>query len=226
MEIFCRHFHAHPLIPDRDGTFKTSEAIHRDCVAEMYRVRGYYRLWSYLFVNPGQWELWARSANPLEILVLKTTMIVESHWRVLKHDYLRRFNRPRIDLMIWVLIKCEIPDACNRLEAIQRGEFRKYKISWREPFKKQWKEKANEVVDGERIKKYHTDPNMWVCGCDALLISQFLVCKHLIHCCEPIANPGRFFEQIQRRRSTPFWSDNELILRREYDHRGKAVLIK
>jgi hypothetical protein len=195
MEIFCRHFHAHPLIPDRDGTFKTSEAIHRDCVAEMYRVRGYYRLWSYLFVNPGQWELWARSANPLEILVLKTTMIVESHWRVLKHDYLRRFNRPRIDLMIWVLIKCEIPDACNRLEAIQRGEFRKYKISWREPFKKQWKEKANEVVDGERIKKYHTDPNMWVCGCDALLISRFLVCKHLIHCCEPIANPGRFLSR-------------------------------
>ena len=50
--------------------------------------------------------------------------------------------------------------------------------------------KASKAVDGERIKKYHTDLNR----CDAFLTSRFLVNKHLIHCYEPIANPGRFFE--------------------------------
>jgi hypothetical protein len=47
------------------------------------------------------------------------------------------------------------------------------------------RKKLVEIVDGERIKKYHTDR--------CFSHQRFLVCKHLIHCCEPIAN--RFFEQ-------------------------------
>jgi hypothetical protein len=120
--MICRHFNAHSLIPDRNGTLRTADVIHRESASrlsatEMYhwcKTRDYYRPWAYLFVNwyqSGQWELWARSANPREIPVLKTTMIVESHWRRLKHDYLHRFNRPRIDLVIvWVLISRVILD--------------------------------------------------------------------------------------------------------------------
>lgn len=106
LEIFCRHYNAHPLISDHNGTYRSPENIHRECITEMYswcRARNYFRLWAYLYFNwykPGQWELWARSANTKEIPVLKTTMIVESHWRKIKHDYLHRFNRPRIDLVV------------------------------------------------------------------------------------------------------------------------------
>src|SRR5258708_5708098 len=68
--------------------------------------------------NPKQWKLWARSVNEKEIPVLKTTMIVESHWRKLKHDYLHRFNRPRIDLVICVLLSRLIPSAITRMHSL------------------------------------------------------------------------------------------------------------
>ncbi|KAL1989584.1 hypothetical protein VTN49DRAFT_6781 [Thermomyces lanuginosus] len=120
LEIMRRHFHLHPLIPDENGTFKSAETIHRECAAEMYtwcKARGYYRLWAYLFTSwysEGQWKLWARSAEPNSIPTVKTTMIVESHWRILKHNYLHRFNRPRVDLVVGILITRVIPDAIHK----------------------------------------------------------------------------------------------------------------
>ncbi|CAG8483073.1 17212_t:CDS:1 [Dentiscutata erythropus] len=43
------------------------------------------------------------------ISVLKTTMIVKSHWRLIKHNYLHKFNKPRVDLLMWVLAERLIP---------------------------------------------------------------------------------------------------------------------
>ena len=34
LDIFSRHFNSHPLIPDRDGIYRSAERIHRDCAAE------------------------------------------------------------------------------------------------------------------------------------------------------------------------------------------------
>lgn len=113
LEIFSRHYNAHPLITDQNGTYRSSEDIHRQCATEMYawcRARNYFRLWAYVWINwcrPGRWELWARAANPHEIPVLKTTMIVEGLWRALKHEYLHRFNRPRIDLVLFICLRPE-----------------------------------------------------------------------------------------------------------------------
>lgn len=63
LKIFCRHYNAHPLIPDHNGTYRSSEDIHREYATEMYtwyRARNYFRLWAYLYVNwyrSGQWKL-------------------------------------------------------------------------------------------------------------------------------------------------------------------------
>jgi hypothetical protein len=161
--------------------------------------RGYYRLWAYLYVNwycPEQWQRWARAAHPAEIPVVKTTMIAESHWRTLKHDYLHRFNRPRVDLVVWILISRVVPDAVHRLKAISNGEFRVFKARWREAFKKAWKNEARKVVDPEKLKEHHTDPIKWVCGCKSFLYSRFLLCKHIVSCFEPPAS--EFFDHVQR----------------------------
>ena len=107
VKIFLRHFNMHFLIPDQNGTYRSPEGIHRACAAEMYnwcRPRNYFRLRAYFWVI-----LWGRSSNPREIPVLKTTMILESHWRKVKHDYLHRFNPPRIDIVTWVLLSSVIP---------------------------------------------------------------------------------------------------------------------
>ena len=110
LDIFRRNFKMHSMIPDQNGTYRTKHQIYLDCINEIYiwcHVRNYFRLWAYLFVNwyaPEQWKLWVRSVNPDSLPVLKTTMITESHWRKIKHDYLHRFNRPRIDLVCWVIV--------------------------------------------------------------------------------------------------------------------------
>ena len=154
LNMVCRHFNAHSSIPDQNGTFRTPETIHSESASELYswcKARGCFRLWSYMIVNwyrPGQWELWARSANPAEIPVLKTTMIVESYWRKIRHDFLHRFNRPRIDLVLWVLVSRVIPSTSGRLKAIMARDYREATSSWRKDFKKQWKELTNWVPEG------------------------------------------------------------------------------
>jgi hypothetical protein len=220
LEIFCRHFNLHPLIPDLNRTCKSSKTLHRECAAEMYtwcKARGYYRLWAYLYINwycDEQWKLWARAADPDEIPVVKTTMIAESHWRTLKHDYLHRFNRPRVDLVVWILTSRVLTDAVHRMTAISCGQFRVLKARWREAFKKQWKKESSKAVDLEKLKEYHTNAVNWVCACKSFLHSRFLLCKHIVYCFEPPS--PEFFETVRRQTIYPFWADERLILRPEY----------
>ena len=222
LQMFCRHFNAHPLIPDRNGIFYTPESIHRNSAREMYewcKAKNYFRLWAYLFVNwyrSEQWELWARASNARYIPVLKTTMIVESHWRKLKHDFLHRFNRPRIDLVVWVLISRVIPDAIVRMKALKTGNRRRATAAWRKAFKREWKVLLGKEGGPESIQKYHTDPQRWTCACEAYIASRFLMCKHILHCYEPITDPIRFFGHVRRQRSCPFWVSDQLVLRPEY----------
>ncbi|KAJ6038021.1 ATP-dependent DNA helicase PIF1 [Penicillium canescens] len=223
LEIFCRHFNLHPLIPDSNGTYKCSTTLHRECAAEIHtwcKARGYYRLWAYLYVNwycPNQWKLWARAADSTEIPVVKTTIIVESHWRTLKHDYLHRFNRPRVDLVVWVLASRVLPDAIHRMKAISSGQFRIFKARWREAFKKQWRREASKTVDPDKLKEYHTSPVNWVCSCKSFLHSRFLICKHIVHCFES-PSPD-FFETVSRQTVYPFWKDERLVLLPEFASR-------
>lgn len=222
LSMFDRHCNAHPFIPDKNGTLRTSEVIHQESASEMYRwcrIRGYYRLWAYLYVNwykAEQFEMWARSANGSQIAVLKTTMIVESHWRKIKHDHLHRFNRPRIDMVIWVMIARILPDIARRLQAIQDGNFRIASSSWRKGFKANWKFLSQKDVNRESLKKYYTDPASGTCACDSFLLSRFLICKHLVHCFEDIVDMARFADTVSRSRSLPFWRNPQLQLRDDF----------
>ena len=94
LAIFSRYYNALPQIPDLNGTFQSSAVINRECANEMYlwcRAQNFFRLWAYMSVNwyrYEQWKLWARSTNADEIPILKTTMIVKSHWQRIKYDFL------------------------------------------------------------------------------------------------------------------------------------------
>lgn len=86
LSMFSRHFNSHTSIRDCNDTFQSLQAI---------------------WYGTGQWELWARWYNPVEMPMLETTMIVEPHQRKIKHDHLHRFNRTCIDLVIQILkFKC------------------------------------------------------------------------------------------------------------------------
>ena len=222
LDIFSRHFNSHPLIPDQNGIYRSAERIYGDSAAEIYhwcRSKNYFRLWAYLWVNwyqPDQWRLWARSFNEEEIPILKTTMILESHWRRIKHDYLHRFNRPRIDLVVWVLLSRLIPNALARMHALLQRNHRQATASWRRDFKVEWKKLNQWQTEPSRLQQYHTDPVRWTCGCPYFLSSRFLSCKHILSCYEPVFDSVDFFRTVQRHRKFPFWTHQQLVLRPQY----------
>jgi hypothetical protein len=99
VEKFRIHLHQHPQIPlnDEHHSRLTSKEIHHRAVKDMYDFcfqNNLSQVWAYLWnrwYTPEQWVLWARSADT-PIYVLKTTMVVESLWRNLKHQNLQEFN--------------------------------------------------------------------------------------------------------------------------------------
>lgn len=65
-------------------------------------------LWAYMWKEwycAERWVLWMRAGCENKISVLKTTMIVESHWKVLKRDFLYKFFRPQLDLVVFIITK-------------------------------------------------------------------------------------------------------------------------
>src|SRR5205085_10514129 len=71
-------------------------------------------------------------------------MIIESHWKVLKHDYLYRFHRPPLDYVVYVLCEKLLPAQCNRFYQLSIGRIYPH---WWEDFKKEWKQCVLKSVD-------------------------------------------------------------------------------
>ena len=210
------HLNAHPMIPDRNGVRHSPAEIHSRSATEAYewcKLHNLPRLWAYLFVNwyrLDQWVLWGRSVNPGQIPILKTTMILESHWTKLKHQYLHNFNRPRIDLVSWILTSRVIPEAMYRWQALANSNDDRNKAGWRKAFKFEWNKLRKTGCEREKQTKYQTDPNIWVCGCEYYLTRRFLLCKHLVHACQPLTNNVEFFSDVRRRRTAPFLSHPQI----------------
>jgi hypothetical protein len=127
ISLFEKHLHYHPLIPDTNGNFLTSTEIWRISVKEMYDfcfTNNLKNVWAYLWTNwyeKNMWVLWARSAVATEICIFRTTMLMESHWKVVKRDYLPKFFRPRLDLVIYIIVSRLIPHHQQQFNKYKRG---------------------------------------------------------------------------------------------------------
>lgn len=119
-------------------------------------------------------------------------------------------------MVVWVLLSRSIPQGLSKMKAIQDCYHRKGVASWRKKFKQQWKKISSQRVDEESLKKYHTNAATWTCGCEAFLMSRFLICKHIIYCYKDLEDPNSFFRTVSRQRSSPFWAHPQLILRSEF----------
>jgi SWIM zinc finger. len=148
IEKFRRHLHLHPEIPlnDKTGTFLTANEIHRGAVKDIYEFcfqKDLAQVWAYLWNRwycETQWTLWARVACDA-IPRLKTTMIVESLWKQIKRRDLHQFNRPRLDLVTYVVLKNLLPHIRQKIEYMKglRREGRPMGLaSWQKSFKKDW----------------------------------------------------------------------------------------
>ncbi|EAU90664.2 hypothetical protein CC1G_03933 [Coprinopsis cinerea okayama7 len=208
-----KHYCAHPLIPGESGP--TTTEIKRWAVSQMYMYcisNELPEVWAYLWENwyrEGRWELWARSVHS-QIPVLKTTMILEAHWRRIKRDFLNKFHMPRCDLLAWILVTKLAPTYYRKLARVftDTGRYREL-ASWRKDFKKRWRALETRPITQPMNDAYRPDVALWVCTCPSFATSRFLLCKHLIQRVHPV--PALFFAEVKRARTTPFWSHSTLI---------------
>ncbi|KAF7300749.1 SWIM-type domain-containing protein [Mycena kentingensis (nom. inval.)] len=217
LTMMQQHSFAHPLIPG--DCAPSAEAIRYWAVDQLYKFCVKYNLrgpWAYLWENwyrLGRWELWTRAAHST-IPRLRTTMICESHWRLIKEDYLPHFHSPRVDMLAWVLVKklgSTYVDKLNKLMTRSVRVIVEDLPSWRKTFRTQWRNlELRDVAMQARVDHvYRPNVDDWVCSCPAFKISRFLICKHLVQLVRHV--PTRFFREAQRNRTTPFWKHRHLI---------------
>ncbi|CAG8848878.1 13948_t:CDS:2, partial [Gigaspora margarita] len=108
----------------------------------------------------------------------KTNMMIESHWKVLKHCYLHRFNRPRLDYLVWIIYSRVLPDQTTHFQQISLG---RATPKWFDEFKKSWNQLATKPIADSVEERYAINLDYWLCSCPSFLRSRFLICKHLIH---------------------------------------------
>ena len=61
-------------------------------------------------------------------------MFVESHWKVLKRDFLYKFFHPRLDLVVFIIMEQVVPHSQRKFEQIFVAK--REKANWRKTFKK------------------------------------------------------------------------------------------
>ena len=205
-ELVKKHANMHPLIPVAKNTFLSFREIYRLSVQEAYDFcysRNLVHLWGYLWINwynEKDWKLFARSSYYAAMPLARTTMITESHWRVLKYNYKYNYNRPRLDGLTHILVEKLLPDFKSK--HVQYNGKRSFP-SWWQAFKKDWRMAARREIQPGMEERHHIDENNWVCSCGAFLRSRYLICKHLVH-----KKDGKHFiptfSQTRRRHDYPF----------------------
>ncbi len=103
-------------------------------------------------------------------------MLTESHWKVIKRDYLPKFFRPQLDLVAYIMITHLIPHNEIMFKKYLNG---REQPSWRKDFKHNWKELSKREIS-QRFN-YFIDLEKWICNCLYFLTNRFFLCKHLIN---------------------------------------------
>ena len=127
----------------------------------------------------------------------------------MKGDYLHHFSLPRVDLLAWVLITKLAPTYYRKLEVMlnDMGRFRELP-KWRKDFKFEWQKAMRTAITMPLNERYRPDVKRFVCTCPQFVISRFLICKHLVQLFHPVS--ARFFLEVTRNRTLPFWSHSSL----------------
>lgn len=114
--------------------------IHHDSAQEVYNFCEKHQLsdtWTYLYhiwyaVN--MWKLWARSVVEH---IPNSTVMIESHWRVLRRNHLYLNNRSRLDYLVYVIIQKQCTDLLYDYE--QKVVFRRDIYQCERDFQKEWR---------------------------------------------------------------------------------------
>ncbi|KAI9136019.1 hypothetical protein BKA69DRAFT_1034050 [Paraphysoderma sedebokerense] len=187
MDIMERHYHYHTKIPvhrNAQNVTLSREQIWTICVNEMYdfcRLNQLPQVFRYMWMHwysPCKWQWWSLSSCD-EIPMARTTMLVESLWKVLKRDYLYKFVRPRIDFLIFVIVKRFHRHLEQRFHLLNAN---RQAPSWKKGFIDSWNLLSQKLSQGS----YQTNIKKWICSCPSFGQHKYFLCKHLVHAATPI----------------------------------------
>lgn len=84
--------------------------------------------------------------------MLKTTMIVESHWRI-KQKHLHQYNQPRDNFVLSILTSLLISGAIEKMNAIISKNNRKVTTSRRKKSMKDWDDLQHSLIMRKDVLK-------------------------------------------------------------------------
>ncbi|KAJ3780635.1 hypothetical protein GGU10DRAFT_321469 [Lentinula aff. detonsa] len=137
-------------------------------------------------------------------------MINESHWQHIKHDFLHYFHRPRVDLLVWILVAKLTPTYQRKLNnlTLDIGRYRGL-AGWRKAFKQEWKKLEWRPITLPLNPRYRPQVKQWACTCPSQAPNRFLLCKHLVQGVKPKRHI--LVLEVTRLRTAPFWQHPSLI---------------
>lgn len=174
--------HEQPTHHHKIGTaYVPNEVIRRNSTRQMYEYcvrEGLRDAWAYLYRNwysRVNYNRWAKSAASGMVPMGKTTMMIEAHWKVLKRTHLYHYNRARIDLITFVIIKHYYRKLAHKYQSTV--VYRQETSTFEKRFSEDWRK--NSCLQVSRAA-YATNSQRWVCSCPAFIRSPVCQCKHLV----------------------------------------------
>jgi hypothetical protein len=156
LHLFTKHFCQHLAFSEWNEGPCSAMEIRKRAVIEMYqfcRQRGLREAWGYLWTSwyvPPKWKLWACSTSPY-VSQWRTTMGTENFWKQLKHNHLHHMLRPRLDLLVWILITKVTPKYIAHAEVLEDTHHlgrSKPLSTYQKCFKSSWKQLVEASVSG------------------------------------------------------------------------------
>ncbi|CAG8584923.1 1394_t:CDS:2, partial [Gigaspora rosea] len=129
-------------------------------------------------------KIWIREVFPPYFMF---GAIYECHWRILKRDFLYKFNRPCLDVLCYVIINKMLP---KLLHLLVTGRIQP---SWRKDFKHEWKQLLFRKINDSN--KYLTAYDCWICSCQSFNSLFVSILGDM---------ENSFFNTVQRNNNYPF----------------------
>lgn len=164
------------------NTFFNCRSANEDRVIYRYLLQNWY--------NMDNWIIWG-PWHSSKIALSRTTMKFDAHWSLLKRLYLLPYNRPRVDLLVYVISTKLLPKYLSNLENVRSGV---KNPNWWKQFRREWYICRESISNG--VYKTNKIPFTW--SCLARVRSQFFLCKHLVN------NSFPQYCELNINRSPPF----------------------
>ena len=151
-------------------------------LVENKKIRYFQYLYTH-YLKPEQFMQWSRAYKPY--IPRMTNMLVESFFKSLKHDHLKKKRVLRLDTVLYILnekIKNHYePTLKLRIQPVQTGRDLVNNLPvWKKKMTSEIKRLLKEDQSTQESEEYRVDMDLWTCTCGQQKFSPYFLCRHLV----------------------------------------------